>query len=246
MLKKILKQATCGLFLALTGVNVLSAGVIGVTPVRVTLSANQKISALTVKNPGTEPMSMQLELMNWSQHEGKDIFTATRDLLANPPIITLPPGGSQLIRVGLRRAPDRERELSYRLFLQQLPPVVSSDFQGALMLMRVSLPVFILPKAGTKTALHWQVALTPKGALKLSLSNNGNAHIQIKNLKLSLPDKSQPWVTRQTSVYVLPGQSRDWILPVSSKSPAPPSGTNLRLIAQTDSDDIEVKIKIAP
>ena len=246
MLKKILKQATCGLFLALAGVNVLSAGAIGVTPVRVTLSANQKISALTVKNPGTEPMSMQLELMNWSQHEGKDIFTATRDLLANPPIITLPPGGSQLIRVGLRRAPDRERELSYRLFLQQLPPVVSSDFQGALMLMRVSLPVFILPKVGTKAALHWQVALTPKGALKLSLSNNGNAHIQIKNLKLSLPDNSQPWVTRQTSVYVLPGQSRDWILPVSSKNPAPPSGTNLRLIAQTDSDDIEVKIKIAP
>jgi len=246
MLKKILKQATCGLFFALTGINVLNAGAIGVTPVRVTLSANQKVSALTVTNPGTEPMSMQLELMNWSQQEGEDIFTATRDLLANPPIITLPPGGSQLIRVGLRRAPDMERELSYRLFLQQLPPPVSPDFQGAYMMMRISLPVFILPKVETKPALRWQLAQTPQGALKLSLRNNGNAHIQIKNFKLSLLDKLQPWVTQQTSVYVLPGQSHDWLLPVNSENPAPSLGTNLKLIAQTESDNIEVKIKIVP
>ena len=246
MLKRVMIQAAYGLLLFVAGVSVVSAANIGVNPVRVTLSENQKMGTLTVRNGGTEPMSMQLEVLNWSQEEGNGVFTPTRELIVNPPIFTIPAGGSQLIRVGLRRAPDAQRELTYRIFLQELPPPPSPDFQGAYMMMRISLPVFILPKVETKPALRWQLAQTPQGALKLSLRNNGNAHIQIKNFKLSLLDKLQPWVTQQTSVYVLPGQSHDWILPVNSENPAPSLGTNLKLIAQTDADNIEVKIKIVP
>ena len=48
------------------------------------------------------------------------------------------------------------------------------------MLMRVSLPVFVLPEVDAKPVLRWQAARTSQGALKISLTNNGNAHIQIQ------------------------------------------------------------------
>jgi fimbrial chaperone protein len=108
-------------------------------------------------------------------------------VLANPPIFTVPPGGSQLIRAGLRRPPDARRELTYRIFLQELPPPPNPDFSGAKMLMRVSLPVFVVPALAAEPVLRWKAAHTSDGALKISLTNIGNAHVQISNFSLSLP-----------------------------------------------------------
>jgi fimbrial chaperone protein len=246
MLMRVLIQATCGLYFLMIGVTVLNAGSIGVSPIRVTLSTSQKVTGITVSNPGTQPMSIQLELMNWSQQEGKDVFTLTREVLANPPIFTIPPGESQLIRVGLRRAPDDQLELSYRLFLQELPPPLIDEIQGAQMLMRVSLPVFILPKAKTKPVLHWEASRTMGGALKLNLTNNGNAHIQIKSFKLSLLGKVEPLVTYKSPMYILPGQSSEIIISANLENPAPPLGAVLQLIAQTDAGVIEAEVMIAP
>jgi fimbrial chaperone protein len=246
MLKRVMIQAAYGLFLFVAGVSVVSAANIGVNPVRVTLSENQKMGTLTVRNGGTEPMSMQLEVLNWLQEEGNGVFTPTRELIVNPPIFTIPAGGSQLIRVGLRRAPDAQRELTYRIFLQELPPPPSPDFQGAKMLMRVSLPVFVLPKVTAKPVLRWHAVRTSDGALKISLSNSGNAHIQIANFSLSLPGSAQPWITQQTSNYVLIGQSFDWILPANADYSIPKSGATIQLFAQTDAGDIEAEVLVLP
>jgi len=246
MLKRVMIQAAYGLLLFVAGVSVVSAANIGVNPVRVTLSENQKMGTLTVRNGGTEPMSMQLEVLNWSQEEGNGVFTPTRELIVNPPIFTIPAGGSQLIRVGLRRAPDAQRELTYRIFLQELPPPPNPDFNGTKMLMRVSLPVFVLPKVTAKPVLSWHAVRTSDGALKISLSNSGNAHIQIANFSLSLPGSAQPWITQQASNYVLIGQSFDWILPANADYSIPKSGATIQLFAQTDAGDIEAEVLVLP
>ena len=246
MLKREMMQAAYGLLLLVAGVSVVSAASIGVSPVRATLSADQRVGALTVRNTGTEPMSVQLEVMSWSQQDGEDVFTATREVLANPPIFTVPPSGSQLIRAGLRRAPDARHELTYRIFLQELPPPPSPDFNGAKMLMRVSLPVFVLPEVAAQPALRWQAARTSDGALKISLTNIGNAHVQIANFSLSLPGSAQPWITQQSSTYVLHGQSRDWILSANAENPSPPPGAILQIFAQTDAGDMEAEVLITP
>mgnify|MGYP000352878002 CR=1 FL=1 len=245
MLTSMLKQAACGLFFFVVWASVAKAASFGVSPVRVTLSETQQMDAITVRNDGIEPVSMQLEVLNWSQEAGKDVLTPSRELLANPPIFTVPAGGSQLVRVGLRRAPDAQRELTYRVILQELPPPPNPDFMGTRMMMRISLPVFVSPEVDAKPVLLWQAARTPQGALKISLTNNGNAHIQIANFKLSLPGSQQPWVTKESAEYVLPGQSRDWTLPANSENPAPPLGVTLQLFAQTDAGDIEAEVLVA-
>jgi fimbrial chaperone protein len=246
MLTRVLEQAACGLFFFVVCAGIASAGTIGVSPVRVTLSDSQKIASLSVRNDGAEPVTMQMEVLSWSQREGNAVFAATRELLANPPIFTIPAGGSQLVRVGLRRAPDAQRELTYRVILQELPPPPNPDLTGARMTLRISLPVFVSPEIEAKPVLLWQAVRTSQGALKISLSNNGNGHIQIKNFKLSLLDSAQPWVTLQSSDYVLAGQSRDWIVLASPENPAPPPGVTLQLFAQTDAGDIEAEVIIAP
>ena len=246
MLMRVVIQAACGLYLLLIGANVLNASSIGVSPVRVTLSASQKMTGITVSNPSTQPLTIQVEFMNWTQQEGKDVFTFTREVLANPPIFTIPPGESQLIRVGSRRAPDDQLELSYRLFLQELPPPLTAEFQGAQMLMRVSLPVFILPNVKSNPVLTVEASRAMQGALKLDLTNNGNAHIKIKSVKLSVPSKVEPWVIYKSAIYILPGQSSEIIVPDNLENPAPPSGAVLQLIAETDAGDIEADVMIAP
>ncbi len=133
----------------------------------------------------------------------------------------MPAGGSQLVRVGLRRAPDARRELTYRIFLQELPPPPDPDFMGTRMLDAHQPTGVCFTRGRRQTSLLWQATRTPQGALKISLTNNGNAHIQIANFKLSLPGSAQPWVTKDSAEYVLPGQSRDWNLPANSEYPAP-------------------------
>ena len=246
MLARAMTKAAFGIILLVMGASVASAASLGVSPVRVTLSESQSMGAITVRNDGTEPASLQMEMLSWSQAEGQDVLTPTRELLANPPIFTVPAGGSQLVRVGLRQAPDGQRELTYRIVLQELPPPPNPDFMGTRMLMRISLPVFVLPKIDAEPVLMWQATRTSQGALKISLTNNGNAHIQIANFKLSLPGSAQPWVTKESAEYVLAGQSRDWNLPADSEYPVPPPGTSLQLFAQTDAGDIAAKVMIEP
>ena len=132
------------------------------------------------------------------------------------------------------------------MFLQELPRPITSEQSGAQMLMRISMPVFVLPEVEVKPVLRWQATHTQQGALKISLTNNGNAHIQIKNFQLLLPGSTQPWVTQQSNEYVLSDQSRDWILPINADNPIPPMGVTMQLISQTDVGKIESKVLIAP
>src|SRR5438876_8352828 len=74
------------------------AGSFTVNPVRVTLSATQSVAAITVRNVGTEATVVQLETSSWNQHGGLDSLASTTEVLATPPIITLPPGASRIIR----------------------------------------------------------------------------------------------------------------------------------------------------
>ena len=112
--------------------------------------------------------------------------------------------------------------------------------------MRVSLPVFVLPALAAEPVLRWKAARTSDGALKISLTNIGNAHIQIANFSLSLPGSAQPWITQQASTYVLLGQSHDWILPANAENPPLPPGTILQIFAKTDAGDMEAEVLITP
>ena len=80
------------------------AGSFSISPIRLDLSAGARTAALTVRNDAQEVL-VQAEMMLWEQVDGEDRLTPTRDLLVSPAVFTLPPKGSQLVRVALRNVP---------------------------------------------------------------------------------------------------------------------------------------------
>ncbi|HEY9239254.1 MAG TPA: fimbria/pilus periplasmic chaperone, partial [Burkholderiaceae bacterium] len=93
-----------------------SASHLGVAPVVVHLDRHSERSAVTVTNRGSEPVVMQAEAVQWIR-DGGDRDLPTADLLVNPSVFTVPPGQSQLVRIGLRRAAPEAAEATYRIVL---------------------------------------------------------------------------------------------------------------------------------
>ncbi|MGR9085691.1 MAG: fimbrial biogenesis chaperone [Gammaproteobacteria bacterium] len=228
-------RSFCVLALWLAGIGAACAGSFQVNPVRATLTAGKPVGAMTVRNNGGEPAVLQLEVMSWSQQQGKDVYTPSREILATPPIFTVPSGGSQIVRVGLRRPPDAQRELTYRLFLQEVPPPPKPGFQGLHVALRIGVPIFVPPAVAQPPVLTWRIFRTGQGELEVSLTNGGNSHVQVANVRLAQPEGGE-LVKQQIASYVLPGQSRSWPL---KDIKTPPSASSFQLFAQTDIGDID-------
>lgn len=215
------------------------AGSFQVGPVSATLSADQRVAALTVRNTGADAATIQLQVMAWSQAGGKDVFAPAGDILATPPIFTVPAGGSQVIRVGSRRAPDPQKERTYRLFLREVPPAPRPGFQGLHMVLEISLPVFVQPSAAIAADLHWSATRIDAGHLKITASNTGTQHAHLSRFVLSseggkrlpMPDKA---------VYILSGSSHEWVVDA-----AVTEGDHLKLAMDSDNQALQTDLAVS-
>jgi fimbrial chaperone protein len=237
--RHVIGQALMGLaFLFLA--TLAHAGSFSVNPVRVTLSAAQTVAAITVRNEGTETTVVQLETLSWAQHDGVDALAPSSDVLATPPILTIPPGGARIVRVGLRRAPDSQREVTYRLFLREVPP--PQELAQALRVsLLISIPIFIQPANATAPRVEWHAARTHDGQIRIQARNAGNAHVQLGQLDVALASNGEKVATRNMSEYVLPDNQRAWT--VSTKSPLP-AGTMLRISSQADTGTVQSDVRL--
>lgn len=158
-------------------------GSLTVTPVVVTLDDKTRSAALTVKNEGNEARVIQTELLRWTQKNGADEQTPSRDILVNPPMATLQPGQTQTVRVGLKREADHAQELAYRLYLTEVPPP-SEHFTGMRIALRLGVPVYVSPTARPSARLGWRAARAANGALLLTVLNDGNRHLRVDSFKV--------------------------------------------------------------
>lgn len=236
----------CSLLLGLAGAGSASAGAFHVNPVRVTLSAERSVAALTVRNTGSEPTVVQLEPVGWSQQGQDDVYAPTQELLATPPVFSIPPGGSQVVRVGLRRAPDPRMELSYRLFLHEVPPAAQTGVSGLQVALRIGIPVFVAPTAPVRPALDWRLVKTAEGGIELSLENPGSSHVQVQRLTLATGAAAPAIASVQTPAYVLAGKRREWKLPAPPSGQAPAVGARVKLFATTDAGSFESDVVVEP
>ena len=226
--------------LACTGVR---AGSFQVNPIRVDLSAQSTSAAITVRNDGGEPVVVQASMLAWSQAGGNDVYTPTTEALVTPPIATIAPGREQIIRVGLRRAPDAARELTYRLFLQEVPAPPQPGFNGLQVALRIGVPVFVAPLVADPKPLRWSAVLAGETTLKLAASNDGNVHHRIGDFDVRVAgDAAAPLAGASTVSYVLAGQTREWTL--AAPFDRVRFASELALKAFTDAGEIEAAIRL--
>jgi fimbrial chaperone protein len=191
-----------------------AASTLSVAPIRVELSSVTSTAVLTLRNAEDSPVVVQVQPVLWSQREGQEQLEDTHDLLVTPPLFTVPPKGSQIIRIFLRRPPEAARELDYRIVLSEVPPVAAADNTGLRMALRITLPVFVAPRAHAAPELIWHHTWAPDGTLRIEAHNRGTAHIQILDFDAQNADHdhTEQRVHADSARYLLPGTVARWQL----------------------------------
>jgi fimbrial chaperone protein len=238
MNRHLIGRALRGLAVFFAGLGVAHAGSFSVNPVRVTLSSKQPVAAITVRNSGSEPAVIQLETSAWSQEQGQDVLVPSTDVLATPPIFTVAPGKTQILRIGLRRPAAGAGESTYRLVLREVPS--SAQTTGLRVALMISMPVFVMPAREVAPKLEWRASRTTDGQIRVHATNKGDAHVQLT--KIELAEGGKILGGRNVADYVLPGNTRSWLL--KSASAAADAKIQIRSVTDAGAFNLDVPLEV--
>jgi fimbrial chaperone protein len=154
-----------------------------ISPVKVELSPTQPVVTITVTNDSDVPMTLQNQVLAWSQINGQDQLEESFDLLVAPVIAEIAPRANQIFRVTQRRQSVTVTERAYRLVLDDISGTAgSTGVDGVNFVFSHRLPVFV---AGTGTRGP-QLQLSPCPAVTekscFRLTNDGDSYTQIQQL----------------------------------------------------------------
>ena len=189
------------------------AGAFSVNPVRVELSAQRGSAVVQVENSSSSEVTIEARTFVWSQPEGKDQLSPTREVIVTPQVFRLKAGAAQLVRIGALRKPDPHKEMSYRLILEEIPPPPSPLSKGLQVALRISIPVFLKPPVEAVDKISVVIRRESPQQLRLSFTNSGNASAALSNLMVVSEDTPEQAIAGQGGVtYLLAGQLRDLLL----------------------------------
>jgi fimbrial chaperone protein len=198
----------------------LAAARISAYPTKIHLSARVSSGLLTLENVGDEVMRFQLSLVAWDQtREGEPRFSATEDIVCFPPLLNLEPGAKRPIRVGTT-APAGERERTYRVFIEQLPPLRTQDQpvqeHQVRVLTRLGVPIFVTPSKPV-VGRGIELADVSEGKFSIVVRNTGNVHFQSLKVRLLAlgPSGARVFDRELPGAYVLAGGSRAYPIELS-------------------------------
>lgn len=217
--------AVLGLFCA----PALASG-LQVSPVSLTLHQGERAAGLTLSNTGTAALTAQVRVYRWTENQGGERLDPTLDLVASPPMLTLAPGASQLVRVVRMDAPPASGEVAYRLAVDELPlPESARPAQGLRFVLHYSLPVFVestpAPTAAQpviQPVLAWSV-LHQGTRLFLQATNQGAIHAQVVAPVFITAAGQRITLGAGLFGYVLPGATMRW--PLARTSPLAQPGS---------------------
>jgi fimbrial chaperone protein len=230
-------QAVLGLALLFLAETALG-GSFSVSPTRLVLSAERMSEMITVRNSGDAEAFVQVQPHAWLVQDGAEVLEPSAELIAVPPLFALAPGDSQVVRIGLRRAPSPDRDLTYRLLLREVPPPREEGFSGLQLLLQLSVPVLVNSVDHAPKDLNWRLGQGDDGMLEVHAHNTGNSFVKLDNLRLESVN-GRVIENPDFSGYLLPGQSRTW--PLAGQAAG---GSRWTLTAGTDAGDLETELVI--
>lgn len=233
-MKRILKHIVSAAVCLAAGLHAAAAMAGGLTifPLRADLSTQTRIAAFNVISGESTPTLMQVHLFAWTQANGVELLAPSDDLLVGPPIFTLAPGKTQLIRVGLRSDPMSNREIAYRVVIGEVP---TSKLAGLSFAFRLSMPIFVSPTMPSGPHAQWSVEHIDTRHLRLTLDNSGDEHIHVASLSVATEPADTLIFSGGPSAYVLSGQRRSWTIPVDKASDV----RSLRVTVTTEGGALE-------
>lgn len=190
-----------------------AAGEYAVSPLRIELDREARSSVVTLTNSGNDRMDFQISVMEWAQDaDGRERYTPSNEIVFFPKILSLQPGESRVVRVGVQAIPVAT-ERTFRLFIEPLqiqPKEALQPGANIAVNLRFALPVFVKPPQRVAAGDIEEVMLQ-KGVLKLVVRNTGNEHLRMEDgLAVTGRDAAgaEVFTDRIESRYVLAGMSR--------------------------------------
>ncbi|WP_232496028.1 molecular chaperone [Novosphingobium kaempferiae] len=202
------------------------AGSLSVMPVRVGVPEGRRFCSLTVGNDGDRPVTVQVRGFAWSRDEGgADILTPDEGFVVNPPIATIAPHASRLVRCSLPADDGAPTEQQWRLIVDELPDATQAQPGVVQTLLRLSVPVF---RADDRAAPAFTASVAGGG---LRIANAGTGHARV--LAVTLQDAAGKAVTLDRSFYLLAGGAQ--VVPTGS---LPQGLSSIRVRAEEGEFDV--------
>ncbi|NII71813.1 fimbrial chaperone protein [Dyella sp. SG562] len=213
-----------------------------ISPVTVELPPGQNASALTLRNPGKEPVYGQVRVFRWDQAPDDDRLEPSDDLVASPPLIRIEPQGEQLVRLVRRDGSAVAEERYYRVLVDEVPNLDAAPGNGVNIRLRYSVPVFLEPAgAPALPKLSWE--LRREGTQwQLRVSNTGGRRAQLAAVRVVGADGAAQEINPGLLGYVLAGRTRQWTIALDDKLAA---HGPLKLRANLNAQPIETELSVA-
>jgi fimbrial chaperone protein len=191
----------------------------------VELGVDAAAGRLTLANTGDAPVAAQVRVFAWSQQGGQDRFAPTTDIVLSPPIVKIPPGGEQVVRVVRQGPPPAGRDQTYRVVVDELPDRSRPNANTISFRMRFLLPLFVRDAVAKPPSLSCRIERKDQLAT-LACDNSGGKAAQLGATMLLGANGQKYELTPGLFGYVLPASVRTW--PLDPKHLAT-LGSNLKL-----------------
>ena len=157
---------------------------ININPTRLEIGAGALSAAVTLINTSDAEELFQIQQFAWAQQDNKDKLTPTEDLVIAPPVVTIQPGETRVVRIALRGDAPSSREATYRVIVAQVPRKVNTA-NGVQLVYHLSLPLFVDPTAHAVPKATWSArpSADKKHAI-VTLDNQGEAHVRLQTIRL--------------------------------------------------------------
>ncbi len=175
-----MKKITLLFILLLFTNQTYAAANLGIWPLKVSLSPENKTGTVHITNKGTKSVNIQIFAKTWDMDaNGKFVETDTGNFVFFPRLATIAPKEDKAIRVGYNGSfPALEKP--YRLYVEELAiikkPTQQSKYvsAGVQMLLKLSVPLFVMPSANSPKP---QMEITATGGLQVGIRNHGTHNI---------------------------------------------------------------------
>ncbi|HEI6964505.1 TPA: molecular chaperone [Yersinia enterocolitica] len=225
MTKLTLLSSVFALASALVSQPLYAAASVLIWPIDPVIGSDDKATALWLENKDSQPVYLQVRVLEWQQKAGKDDYNSQTSILASPPVATILPGKRQLIRLIKNTQVPPGQEQAFRILIDEIPrkdpnedaPTPSLNM-GLKFQMRYSIPLFIYgaglkPENANNPETFFPLNLSYRlindsGEQWLSIRNQGHTHARIS--QVSLQNKA---INKGLMGYVLPGNEMRFSVP---------------------------------
>lgn len=205
-----------------------SASAQSVQPMRFDLqpSGARSQQTLTIENNRAYPITVEIfaEAISTGEDGTEILSPADDDFLIFPPQALIEAGKSQSVRVKYIGEPGLDVSQTYRVHVNQLAVDLSGEQRtGVRVALNFATLASVVPAGAKPFLVVDNVEPTADGQLKVSLRNEGKAYERLvatewtlssgKTAKTFADDALLEWLAGVSSL-VLPGETRDFVIPV--------------------------------